>query len=148
MRGLILSSISKRMQYTTPLENSVNRFIRISRGQRDPERDRLIALGWPDNEIDYLTNEAIADILTTDLTAPSLLYDPEFDVPITGYTRPDDEWGYSHELADREFARLYFNYCAFDQPITDDEIEAYARCFDLSKRQAELEIRRSRLEYD
>lgn len=50
------------------------------------------------------------------------------------------------EIADREIARLIVNCCFFDPPITEEEIEAYAQRFEVSKRQAELEIRKERNE--
>ena len=47
------------------------------------------------------------------------------------------------ELADRECARLIANGL-FDPPITEEEIDKYVRRFNVSKREAELEIRRQR----
>jgi hypothetical protein len=129
----------------------VNQFTSRILGRRDPERERLIALGWPDNEIDYLSQEAIDEILDTDLHAPSLLYDPAFydsgfaPAPTPAdYTRPDGEWRLSLEFDDRECARLIVNYC-FDPPIEDEEIRKVAKRYKVLFRQAELAVRRSRL---
>ncbi len=47
------------------------------------------------------------------------------------------------EMVDRECARLLAN-CLFEPPITEDEIDRYAKHFGLTRRQAELEIRRGR----
>jgi hypothetical protein len=47
------------------------------------------------------------------------------------------------QLADRECARLIVN-TMFDPPITDAEIERYARRAGLSFKTAEIEIRRAR----
>lgn len=47
------------------------------------------------------------------------------------------------ELADKECARLIAN-CMFDPPITEEEIEKYARRLKTTKRQAELQIREGR----
>jgi hypothetical protein len=116
---------------------------------RARDRERLIALGWPDNEIDYLPREAIREILATVLHAPTLLYDPIFyehgfePRPITEYIRPDEEWRLSLEFADREIARRLVNIC-FDPPITDEEIREVAADYDLSFRYAEYIVRRSR----
>ncbi len=48
------------------------------------------------------------------------------------------------EIAEREAARLLVNTCFFDPPIKDKEIQDYAKHFDLSFSDAELEIRRLR----
>jgi hypothetical protein len=50
-------------------------------------------------------------------------------------------------LADKEWARQGVN-ALFEPPITEEEIEEYARYFKMSKRQAELEIREGRRELD
>jgi len=47
------------------------------------------------------------------------------------------------ELADRECARLIAN-AMFDPPITEEEIDRYARQFKMTKRQAEHQIREGR----
>lgn len=47
-------------------------------------------------------------------------------------------------LADRECARLLVNCCLFDPPITEEEIDNYARRFGLPKNQAEEELRKGR----
>jgi alkanesulfonate monooxygenase SsuD/methylene tetrahydromethanopterin reductase-like flavin-dependent oxidoreductase (luciferase family) len=47
------------------------------------------------------------------------------------------------ELADRECARLIANQL-FDPPIHEAEIDKYARRFNVSRREAEAEIRRQR----
>ena len=47
------------------------------------------------------------------------------------------------DLANQECVRLMAN-CLFDPPITEQEIDRHARRHGLSRRQAELEIRRSR----
>jgi hypothetical protein len=114
------------------------------------DRLRLLALGWPDSEIDYLSNEAINEILATDLRPPSLLYDPVFYesgfVPALAppeYSLPDEDWRLSIEIADRECARLLVNIC-FDPPITDDEIRECAEDYGLPFREAEAAVRRSR----
>jgi len=57
---------------------------------------------------------------------------------------PDSESSVAWELADLECARLIVNCCLFDPPIEEAEISAYAQRFELSRRQAELELRRGR----
>lgn len=115
------------------------------------DRESLIALGWEANEIPYMPPEMIAEILATDLRAPTLLYEPTWcdcgfaPAPITEYIKPEEEWRIGIEMADRECARLLVNVC-FDPPIEEEEIEAYAEYFKISKRQAELEIRKARIE--
>lgn len=51
------------------------------------------------------------------------------------------------EFADQECARLVANGL-FDPPITEEEIEEYARLFGLSLRDAEIEIRGNRRDED
>ena len=50
------------------------------------------------------------------------------------------------EVADRECARLLMNHCLFHPPITDEEINAYAKKFSLPFRDAEIELRELRNE--
>jgi hypothetical protein len=70
---------------------------------------------------------------------------PISPTPVEPYMRPESEWSLAGEIAERECARLLVNTC-FDPPIDEEEIEAYAEYFGISKRQAELEIRKARFE--
>lgn len=56
----------------------------------------------------------------------------------------DAENSVAAEIADREIARLLVNCCLFDPPIEEQEIAAYAKRFNVSVRQAELELRKER----
>lgn len=89
-------------------------------GRGDPPRSiSLIALGWEANEIPYMPPEMIAEILATDLHAPTLLHNPAFSdsgfapAPVTEYVKPAQEWRLSMEMTDRLIARLLVQ-CAID----------------------------------
>lgn len=70
-----------------------------------------------------------------------------FDKPYPPAPPIPQAWDAEHSiaaaLADRECARLIANYL-FDPPITEEEIDKYAREFKIPRCQAELEIRRTR----
>lgn len=52
--------------------------------------------------------------------------------------------GVAVEVADRECVRLLVNCCLYTPPITEEDIHAYAKQFDMTKRQAQEELRRIR----
>jgi hypothetical protein len=84
----------------------------------------------PDLEAIYPTVE---DLFGGDRTVATVLPPPGWDAD------PQER-----ELADRECARVIVNYSYYDWPITDVEIERYARQHGLSREAAETEIRRCR----